>query len=135
MRDVDRQITCSNLNNDLREANIKLNAALRRQTNAENTTRHGPSEISGYEYQIKEINAKLLVLTGAGFAGRNPVGLVTAGEVAKLESRKRKLQEKIAQRKRDIQAAEEELIKVEQIIYIQRGIIAQTEAEKNQLGC
>ncbi len=135
MRDVERRITCSNLNNELRAANIKLNAALRRQTDAENITRHGPSEISGYEYQIKQINAKLLVLTGAGLARRTPLGLITAGEVAELESRKRKLQEKIAQRKRDIQAAQEELIKVKQIIELQQDIIAQTEAEKNQLGC
>ena len=135
MRDVDRQITCSNLNNELRAANIKLNAALRRKTDAENTTRHGPSEISGYEYQITEINTKLAALGVIGFGGRNPIGLATAGEVAKLESRKRKLQEKIAQRQRDIQAAQEELIKVKQIIELQQDIIAQTVAEKNQLGC
>lgn len=135
MREGDRRIRCSDLNNELRTANAKLNAALIREANAQNTTRFGPSDISRYEYQITQINAELFALGIIGFGGKNPIGLATAGEVARLESRKRKLQEKIAQRQRDIQAAKDELIEVEQIIELQKDIIAQTVADKNQLGC
>lgn len=119
MRDVDRRIRCSDLNNELRAANIELNGALRRQTDAKNKTRFGPSDISQYEYQITQINTQLAALSLGSYVGGRVGGLFTAGEIIRLQQEKRTLQEKIAQKKREIQDAREELIKVKPIIELQ----------------
>ncbi len=71
MREVDRQIMCSNLNNELRQANIDLNAAYLRETNAKNALSTGKGDISRLEWNITQINVELSVMeAGSMFEGR-----------------------------------------------------------------
>ena len=66
MHKSNREI-CSNLNNEFRASNIKLNAAKIRQTDAENTISSGNGNISGYEYEITQINVQLGAFEVGGF--------------------------------------------------------------------
>ncbi len=135
MRDSIRRERCSNLNNELRAANIKLNAAINREADAQNTKLVGNGNISGYEYEITQINIQLAALEVGGFVGGRAIGIVSAGKIAQLKNRKDKIEGLISSTKRDIRDAEQILREVEQIQYIQRGLISQIENEKNNLGC
>ena len=126
---------CSNLNNEFRAANIKLNAAKIRQTDAENTISSGNGNISGYEYEITQINVQLGAFEVGGFVGGRAIGIVSAGQIAQLKSRKRKLEDQISSTKRDIEEAKQILKEVEQIQYIQRDLMRQIENERSNLGC
>lgn len=134
MHESNREM-CSNLNNEFRAANIKLNAAKIRQTDAENTISSGNGNISGYEYEITQINIQLGAYEIGGFLGGRAIGIVSAGRIAQLKNRKRKLEDLISSTKRDIEDANSELNRVEQIQYIQQGLMRQIEDNRKQLGC